>query len=257
MFTVLTLTLVFNYLYRPVLALRDLVEGLAQGNGDLTKRLPETSNDDLGRIAKGINGFVSQLQDMVLEVKLLSSELKSRTANLSEQSRVSAERLTEHAAETEQVATAIVEMNSTAEAVAQSASQTAQLTQKAESLGYASMETIERSKESMVELRSDIDKAMERVQEMNLKSESIYSILTVISDIAEQTNLLALNAAIEAARAGEQGRGFAVVADEVRNLAGRTKTSTEEIEKALNELLVGSKTMVEAMESTKARCNDT
>ena len=257
LFTVLTLTIVFNYLYRPVLALRDLVEGLAQGNGDLTKRLPEISNDDLGRIAKGINGFVSQLQDMVLEVKLLSSELKSRTANLSEQSRVSAERLTEHAAETEQVATAIVEMNSTAEAVAQSASQTAQLTQKAESLGHASMDTIERSKESMVELRSDIDKAMERVQEMNLKSESIYSILTVISDIAEQTNLLALNAAIEAARAGEQGRGFAVVADEVRNLAGRTKTSTEEIEKALNELLVGSKTMVEAMESTKARCNDT
>uniref|UniRef100_UPI0037037C1C methyl-accepting chemotaxis protein n=1 Tax=Vibrio cidicii TaxID=1763883 RepID=UPI0037037C1C len=115
-------------------------------------------------------------------------------------------------------------------------------------------QSIRQSKNNMSSLRREVDVAVERVEEMNGKSQGIHSILTVISDIAEQTNLLALNAAIEAARAGEQGRGFAVVADEVRNLAGRTKSSTEEIEQALNELLNSSHLMVDSMDSTKVCC---
>ncbi|EJL6400755.1 methyl-accepting chemotaxis protein [Vibrio navarrensis] len=248
------LSLLFHRLYQPVLALRDVIESLAMGNGDLTNRIPVTSNDDLGRIAAGINGFIAQLQTMFLEVKTLSKALESRIDTLATQSQQSALRLTEHASETEQIAAAIEEMNSTAEAVAQSAATTAQLTQKAEELGRDASQSIRQSKNNMSSLRREVDVAVERVEEMNGKSQGIHSILTVISDIAEQTNLLALNAAIEAARAGEQGRGFAVVADEVRNLAGRTKSSTEEIEQALNELLNSSHLMVASMESTKVCC---
>jgi len=257
MVTLAVLVSVLNYLYKPVLALKVMIEGLAEGNGDLTKRLPEHGDDDLGLIAKGINGFISQLQTMIIDIKRLSTQLESRIERLSQQTAGSANQLVEHAKETEQVAAAIDEMNSTADAVAQSAATTAQLTKEADELGRVSSTNVEHSKQSVASLMVEVESAVGHVESMNAKSENIHSILTVISDIAEQTNLLALNAAIEAARAGEQGRGFAVVADEVRNLAGRTKSSTEEIEQALNGLSSGSALMVTSMESTKSKCSDT
>jgi methyl-accepting chemotaxis protein len=106
-------------------------------------------------------------------------------------------------------------------------------------------------------LIDDVNLSASNVQQMNEETQSINKILSVIGEIAEQTNLLALNAAIEAARAGEQGRGFAVVADEVRNLASRTKDSTEEVEVALDSLLKGTGAVVSSMEDTKSRCQDT
>lgn len=255
--TVAVLVAVLNFLYKPVLALKAMIEGLAEGNGDLTKRLPEHGDDDLGLIAKGINAFISQLQTMIIDIKRLSAQLESRIERLSQQTAESAQQLVEHAKETEQVAAAIDEMNSTAEAVAQSAATTAQRTKEADDLGRLSSTNVEHSKQSIASLMVEVESAVSHVESMNAKSENIHSILTVISDIAEQTNLLALNAAIEAARAGEQGRGFAVVADEVRNLAGRTKSSTDEIEKALNDLSSGSAQMVTAMEGTKSKCGET
>jgi len=170
------LSLIFHRLYQPVLALRDVIESLAKGNGDLTNRIPVTSSDDLGRIALGINGFIAQLQTMFLDVKNLSKELESRIGTLATQSQQSALRLTEHASETEQIATAIEEMNSTAETVAQSAATTAQLTQKAEELGGEASQSIGQSKSNMSSLLREVDVAVERVEEMNGKSQGIHSI---------------------------------------------------------------------------------
>ncbi|MGC9458560.1 methyl-accepting chemotaxis protein, partial [Vibrio genomosp. F10] len=144
-----------------------------------------------------------------------------------------------------------------AESMATDAANTAQLTHNANEAGNNSKQTAMNAQSNVSELVSDVENSAEQVQKMSNETDSITTILGVIGAIAEQTNLLALNAAIEAARAGEQGRGFAVVADEVRNLASRTKTSTEEIETALGSLLKGSQSVVESMDVTKNRCEHT
>jgi methyl-accepting chemotaxis protein len=141
--------------------------------------------------------------------------------------------------------------------MATDAANTAQLTHKASEASATSKSTVTQAQNNVQELVDDVSTASDNVNNMASETDGINTILGVIGDIAEQTNLLALNAAIEAARAGEQGRGFAVVADEVRNLASRTKTSTEEIEAALASLLRGSQSVVDSMDSTKQKCAQT
>lgn len=249
--------LVLQALYRPILALRQTIDGLSQGNGDLTQRLEVTTKDDLGEIANGVNKFIESLQHMMLEIRGVTNDLNENVDKLKDQSQRNSVILQNHVSETEQVVTAIEEMNSTAESMATDAANTAQLTNKANEAGSSSKQTAMQAQSNVSELVSDVEVAAENVQQMSSETDGINTILGVIGDIAEQTNLLALNAAIEAARAGEQGRGFAVVADEVRNLASRTKTSTEEIETALGSLLKGSQSVVESMDVTKSRCEQT
>jgi methyl-accepting chemotaxis protein len=152
------------------------------------------------------------------------------------------------------VVTAIEEMNATAGSMANDISNVSLLTDSANNAGRESKKTVTQAQGTIAELVSDVDNSVESVSEMSDKTDGINSILSVIGGIADQTNLLALNAAIEAARAGEQGRGFAVVADEVRSLASRTKSSTDEIENALVSLLKGNQTVVDSMSITKERC---
>jgi methyl-accepting chemotaxis protein len=246
--------ILLQILYRPILVLKETITALSQGNGDLTQRLKVNSSDDLGQIADGVNRFIESLQLMMLEIKEVTKALNGNVFTLKEQSKKNTIMLNGHVQETEQVVAAIEEMNATANAVAQDINTTAQLTDNANNVGRESIKTVSQAQEIISMLVIDVDNSVESVSEMSIKTDGINSILGVIGAIADQTNLLALNAAIEAARAGEQGRGFAVVADEVRNLASRTKASTDEIEQALASLLKGNQIVVDSMGVTKERC---
>ncbi|MGF1728339.1 methyl-accepting chemotaxis protein [Photobacterium kasasachensis] len=256
-FGIILVLMLLKWLYTPILQLKDTVVGLSQGNGDLTQRLDVKTDDDLGQIAAGINQFIESLQKMMLEIEAASHHLHSNVAALQAQTDDNTKILQSHITETEQVVTAVEEMNSTAESVAVNAAEAAQFTQEANLTSEQSKGIVNQAQVTVAALINDVDAAASNVQKMSDETQSINAILTVIGEIAEQTNLLALNAAIEAARAGDQGRGFAVVADEVRNLASRTKASTTEIEEALERLLQGNQSMVEAMNNTKARCQET
>ncbi|CAM3757549.1 methyl-accepting chemotaxis protein [Vibrio aquimaris] len=257
MISILVTLGVMQVLYRPILVLKETIAGLSDGNGDLTQRIEVKTHDDLGMISEGVNKFIASLQSMMLEISEATSQLSGNVERMREQSQHSSSILQNHVQETEQVVTAIEEMNSTAESMASDAANTAQLTQKANQAGNTSKATVTQAQTNVQDLVEDVSVASENVNKMASETDGINTVLGVIGDIAEQTNLLALNAAIEAARAGEQGRGFAVVADEVRNLASRTKESTEEIETALASLLKGSQSVVDSMESTKDKCGQT
>ncbi|WP_414932509.1 methyl-accepting chemotaxis protein [Vibrio europaeus] len=255
--SVILALLIMNVLYRPILVLKETIAGLSQGNGDLTQRIEVKTNDDLGQISEGVNAFIANLQNMLLEIREVTDHLNENVDRMKDQSQRNSVILQNHVQETEQVVTAIEEMNSTAESMATDAANTAQLTHKASEASTTSKNTVTQAQNNVQELVDDVSTASDNVNNMASETDGINTILGVIGDIAEQTNLLALNAAIEAARAGEQGRGFAVVADEVRNLASRTKTSTEEIEAALASLLRGSQSVVDSMDSTKQKCAQT
>ncbi|KPU83444.1 chemotaxis protein [Psychromonas sp. PRT-SC03] len=254
---VFILVLLLQRIYRPILSLKETIGALAQGNADLTQRLVISNNkDDLDDIALSVNQFVSNLQSMMLEIEkstqYLSKSVDTLTADANENSQV----LDAHAQETEQIVVAVTQMSSTAESVAESAVQSALFTQKSSTESLASKEIVSFAGQSVTTLATEIDEMEVSVSNMNTDILQISQVLTVIGDIADQTNLLALNAAIEAARAGEQGRGFAVVADEVRNLAGRTQKSTAEINSMLEELRKGADIVVGAMAHTKVSCNE-
>ncbi|WED23747.1 methyl-accepting chemotaxis protein [Vibrio sp. JC009] len=248
---------VIQLLYKPILSLKSTIVGLSEGNGDLTRRIDVKSKDDLGQIAAAVNLFMENLQGIMLKIQSATHQLEDNIASLNDQSTKNAVTLQNHRSETEQVVTAVTQMSATAESVASDAANTAEITQKAVSAGEESQSKACETQDTVSSLVDEVNSASGHVQEMSAQSNNITSILSVIEDIAEQTNLLALNAAIEAARAGEAGRGFAVVADEVRSLATRSKSCTEEIEKALGQLTNGSNAVVDAMDKTKGRCEET
>ena len=234
---VLALSMVaLNLAYRPILSLRDLVQELSQGNGDLTRRLTVTSKDDLGQISAGINRFIEQLQGMMGEVRQASCQLNEGISALARQTGSAQGLLAEHVRETEQVVTAINEMSRTAVSVSESAANTAQLTGQSQQLANQSRQVVDQAMASVTALVTEVETTAHSIEAMQQDVQQIGSILGVIGGIAEQTNLLALNAAIEAARAGEQGRGFAVVADEVRHLSADTQRSLGQITEILASL---------------------
>ncbi|PVZ20435.1 MULTISPECIES: methyl-accepting chemotaxis protein [unclassified Pseudomonas] len=263
----LQLPLVLVLLALMVLALRSLIkrlrvlkqniDTLSAGDADLTRRIAIRADDELGAVGESVNRFIGYLQNMMKEVAQSSVLIGQGIDQLRQQAKGTNQILTRHANETDQAVTAITEMTSTAEDVARNAAQTATMTRTADENARQSKRVVDDASSSVQALIGEVDAATAKVRSMEEDAQRINAVLGVIGEIAGQTNLLALNAAIEAARAGEQGRGFAVVADEVRALAGRTQTSTSEINDMLSRLQQGVEAAVVAMESTKQSCQAT
>lgn len=234
--------------------LKGNVDALSTGDADLTKRITIHADDEVGAIGHSVNNFISYLQNLIGEVTEATGAMASSLSELQHTSQQTGEILSRHAAETDQTVAAINEMSATADNVAQNAAETAAFTQAANEHADRSRIIVSEASNSVVALIDEVASATAKVEGMQEDARRITETLGVIGAIAGQTNLLALNAAIEAARAGEQGRGFAVVADEVRALAARTQASTSEINEMLGRLTRGVSTSVAAMENTQASC---
>lgn len=243
--------------FKPLSRLNTLVANLSQGNGDSTQRLAVESKDEIGQICNSINLFIEKLQQMFIDVADSSKEIDRAVVHLSNQARSNLNTLNQHTQETEQAITAIEEMSASAGSIAQSADDAALLTERTNRYADESKQTVTEAVNSVNGLVNQVSSMAETITRMSEDTKQINSVLQVIGAIAEQTNLLALNAAIEAARAGEQGRGFAVVADEVRALASRTQQSTSQINDMLATLKTTTENVVKEMDSTRIHCEET
>ncbi len=255
MFFLAVLTL--RQLMKRLTLLKENIDMLSAGDADLTKRITIHGEDELDAIGLSVNRFVAYLQRLITEVSECSAVIDTGINELRNQTHSTNNVLMHHMDETDQAVTAVNEMSSTAEDVSRSAAQTAKLTQEADEKAKHCKIIVDDASATVGALIVEVDQATNKVRDMEQDAHRINTVLAVIGDIAGQTNLLALNAAIEAARAGEQGRGFAVVADEVRALAGRTQDSTAEINTMLTRLQTGVSTAVTAMESTTTLCKAT
>ncbi|MDH1055536.1 methyl-accepting chemotaxis protein [Aquipseudomonas alcaligenes] len=255
-FGLLVIWFVGHGIARPLKEMAAMLDDIAKGDGDLTVRLQVDRADELGQIAGGFNTFLNKLQNMIRDVVgsvQKVSDSSEHTADIAIRTNQGVQR---QMAEIDQVATAVHEMTATAQDVARNATQAAEAASHADRSTNDGKRIVEGTARAISALAGEIGRAVGVVQNLAKDSENINAILVAIRGIAEQTNLLALNAAIEAARAGEQGRGFAVVADEVRNLAQKTQQATEEIQSMIQQLQHGTREVVSVMEQSQARTDD-
>ncbi len=253
---ILTGVVVSVLVSRAILPLQHIVaslEDVAAGGGDLTARLKVETKDEVGDVARAFNQFMDKLHPLITEIRQSAEVVQSAAHDLDDQSSSANEKMQNHCLETDKVVTAVTEMSATAREVANNTNSTAQAIESANrQIDEAQLE-VGQAIEGIAQLVAEVNLTSEAIQELSDHTDQITKVLDVIGDIAEQTNLLALNAAIEAARAGEQGRGFAVVADEVRTLASRTQNSTLEISDMLKQLQSGVARAVTTMNASQAR----
>ncbi|MVW75612.1 HAMP domain-containing protein [Pseudomonas sp. R-22-3w-18] len=240
---------------RPLHNLLNRIEQIADGDGDLRVRLDVLSNDELGKLSHAFNRFLDKLQPLIKEVGRVTGEVESSAQNLAGMAAANDRLISGEHAAVDQVSTAATEMSSAVHEVARNAQHAADAARQAESQSRDAAQVVGATISSIRQLAHEVESASNSIQTLEQEAANIGAVLAVIRGIAEQTNLLALNAAIEAARAGEQGRGFAVVADEVRALAARTQESTKDIQAMIERLQIGVQNAVKATHagSDKAR----
>ena len=224
-------------------------------NKDLTIRSNLQGKDELADMGKAFNSMLTSFHDILCNMSLASEQISCSSTQLSSTTQQTLVGMEGQKAETHQVASAMTEMSATVHEVAMNISEAALASHGAAKATEKGRTVVSASRTSIEELGNKLNQAEILIHTLEEQSDNISSILSVITGIAEQTNLLALNAAIEAARAGEQGRGFAVVADEVRNLSSRTHESTSEINEVITNLQKGSQAAVQAMAESKLAAN--
>ncbi len=248
--------LILLFVYRKFIGARlksllEVLQNISEGDGDLTRRLPEDGEDEISRIAKSFNRFADGMRNTVSRISEITRQLSDSSSRLAEINHESSTAVHNQGNETNQIATAINEMAAAAEEVSRHAAEAAQSSTEVDSNTKTTQSAVNAAINDIQQLSSKLEAAASTMNQLQDGAQNVGGVIDVIRGIAEQTNLLALNAAIEAARAGEQGRGFAVVADEVRTLAARTQKSTEEIREMIEQLQEISGQAVDIMEQSQ------
>ncbi|MEJ2426376.1 MAG: methyl-accepting chemotaxis protein, partial [Candidatus Thiodiazotropha sp.] len=241
----------------PMNTLTETMNGIASGEGDLTQRLPVKGGTEIDRLASAFNGFVDKIHGSIVKAGNSTQKLTKAAEQLKDIAEHSNDEMSQQHDEVQQVVAAIVAMSDSVKGVVESSERAASNARDADTEADNGQTVVKQTVDAIALLAREVGSAAEVINKLEEDSDAIGSVLGVIRDIADQTNLLALNAAIEAARAGEQGRGFAVVADEVRTLASRTQQSTEEIQTIIEGLQKRTATAVKVMGESVTSANNT
>ncbi|MCG9630572.1 methyl-accepting chemotaxis protein [Vibrio sp. Isolate30] len=239
-----------NKLLLPFVEVAELLQQIGKGGGDLTRRLDDSRHDEIGQIANGYNQFVEYLSHLLTDVSNTGKQISESIQSVDHMAQSMEQDLKQQTSQIEQVATAIHEMGASSDEIAQNANVAADSATNASNAINIGQDSVSVTSESIEHMNQQLSNTTSIINQLADDANSIDTVLDVINGVSEQTNLLALNAAIEAARAGEQGRGFAVVADEVRTLASRSQASTEEIRGIIDQLQQRTQQAVEAIESS-------
>ncbi len=238
---------------RPIKQTTEMMKDIAQGEGDLTKRIQVKTQDEIGELATQFNAFTEKVQNLVRQVIDATHDVAGASTQIAATSENMAQGMETQRDQTMQISAAVEELSASVNEVAVQSNEAADNARNSGEVAQQGGEVVNETIESMSSIRDSVAASLELVSELGKRSDEIGEIIAVINDIADQTNLLALNAAIEAARAGEHGRGFAVVADEVRKLADRTTDATEQVSNTIRAIQEETKLAVVRMDTGSAQ----